>query len=174
MATQAVNSASELFPVPLEPRTRRLESIDMLRGLLMILMALDHTRDYFSPLQVNPTDPHESWPLLFATRWVTHLCAPGFIALAGASVYLQKRRGKSNAELRRLLITRGLWLVFLEWTVIGFGWSFGFFPFMQVIWAVGWAMIGLGLLIELPAWAIGGVGAAIIGLHNLLDPIKAA
>ena len=107
MATQAVNSAAELYPVPLEPRVRRLESIDMLRGLLMILMALDHTRDYFSTLQVDPTDPHTSWPLLFATRWITHLCAPGFIALAGASVYLQKRRGKSNAELRRLLITRG-------------------------------------------------------------------
>jgi uncharacterized membrane protein len=168
-----VSATPDLYPVPLEPRRPRLESLDMLRGLLMILMALDHTRDYFSSLGVDPTNPHESWPLLFVTRWVTHLCAPGFIALAGASVYLQGLRGKSKAELRHLLITRGLWLIFLEWTLIDFGWSFTFAPFLQVIWAVGFAMIGLGLLIELPVWAIGGIGAAIVCLHNLLDPIKA-
>ena len=165
--------SSELFPVPLEPRIRRLESIDMVRGFLMVVMALDHTRDYFSNIEVNPTDPHHSWPLLFFTRWITHLCAPGFVALAGTSVYLQRQRGKTPGELQRLLITRGLWLMFLEVTVISFGWSFIFAPFFQVIFAVGISMVGLGLIIRLPTRAIGGLGAAIVCLHNLLDPIKA-
>ena len=165
--------APELYPVPLEPRSRRLESLDMLRGLLMILMALDHTRDFFSNSQLNPTDPHESYPVLYLTRWVTHLCAPGFVALAGCSVYLQRRRGKTVPELRRLLITRGLWLILLEFTVISFGWSFAFMPFLQVIWAVGLSMVGLGLLMGLPTWAIGAVGGSIALLHNLLDPIRA-
>ncbi|SNS27834.1 Uncharacterized membrane protein [Granulicella rosea] len=167
------NAASELFPVPLEPRRRRLESIDILRGLLMLLMALDHTRDYFTYLTINPVDPHASWPALFATRWVTHLCAPGFISLAGASVYLQRMRGKTSAQLARLLITRGLWLMFMEITVVSFGWSFCWAPFLQVIWAVGVAMVGLGLIVRLPVWAIGGIGVAIGLLHNLLDPIQA-
>jgi uncharacterized membrane protein len=174
MSSTTAASSSELFPVPLEPRTRRLEPVDMLRGLLMILMALDHSRDFFSTLQVDPTDPQTSWPALFATRWVTHLCAPGFVALAGASVYLQRQRGKTTAQLRRLLITRGLWLVLMELTVVDFGWSFAFAPFLQVIWAVGWAMVGLGVIIGLPDLAIGGLGAAILLLHNLLDPIRAA
>ncbi len=165
---------SELFPVPLEPRVRRLESIDMLRGLLMILMALDHARDYFTNAGVDPTDPLHSWPALFATRWVTHLCAPGFVALAGASVYLQRQRGKTSGELTRLLVTRGFWLMLMEWTVVDVGWSFSWAPFLQVIWAVGLSMVGLGLIVRLPTWAIGGLGAAILLLHNLLDPIRAA
>ncbi len=167
-------ASSELFPVPLEPRTRRLESIDMLRGLLMIVMALDHTRDYFSNIEVNPTDPHHSWPLLFFTRWITHLCAPGFVALAGTSVYLQRQRGKTPGELQRLLITRGLWLMLLDLTVISFGWSFSIAPFFQVIFAVGCSMVCLGLIIRLPTLAIGGMGVGIAVLHNLLDPIRAS
>jgi uncharacterized membrane protein len=96
-----------------EPRLRysgrsyRLESVDVLRGLLMVLMALDHARDYFSSATIDPTDPIHSWPALFITRWVTHLCAPGFILLAGASVYLQRER-KSAATRSRSLILRGL------------------------------------------------------------------
>lgn len=163
----------DLYPVPLEPRTRRLESIDMLRGFLMVIMALDHTRDYFSNIEVTPTDPHHSWPLLFFTRWITHLCAPGFVALAGTSVYLQRQRGKSAGDLQRLLITRGLWLMLLEVTVISFGWSFSFAPFLQVIFAVGISMVCLGLIIRLPYAVIASIGFAIATLHNLLDPIKA-
>lgn len=90
------------------PSRGRIEAVDLLRGLLMILMALDHTRDYFSRYTINPVDPTQSWPTLFITRWVAHLCAPGFIALAGASVYLQRQRGKSNSQLAHLLLTRGL------------------------------------------------------------------
>ena len=157
-ATVPQPSSSGTFPIPVEPRTRRLESIDLLRGLLMIFMALDHTRDFFSVQTVNPTDPQHSWAALFLTRWVTHLCAPGFIALAGASVYLQRQRGKTPAQLSRLLFTRGLWLLFLEVTVISFGWSFTIAPFLQVIWAISWSMIALSALMRLPTLAIGATG----------------
>ena len=162
------------YPLPVNPPSRRLESIDLLRGLLMILMALDHTRDFFTAFHVDPTDPARSWPALFATRWVTHLCAPGFIALAGASTYLQKVRGKTSQQVGKLLLTRGLWLVFLEVTVISFGWSFNFSPFLQVIWAIGISMIVLSWLQRLPVAVVGAVGAVILLCHNLLDPIDAS
>ncbi len=158
-----------------KPTRQRLEAVDLLRGLLMILMALDHTRDYFSNVTINPTDPAQSWPALFATRWVTHLCAPGFIALSGASVYLQRQRGKSVHQATRLLFTRGLWLLFLDLTLISFGWSFTLrAPFMNVISTIGICMIGLASLQRLSARAIGVIGALIILLHNLLDPIHAS
>jgi uncharacterized membrane protein len=158
-----------------ERPTRRLESVDMLRGLLMILMALDHTRDFFSSAQVDPTDPLTSWPALFFTRWITHLCAPGFIALAGASAYLRRERGSNRSQMMKFLITRGCWLIFLELTLIDFGWMFQWpVPFLQVIWAIGAALIVLGVLQWLPVAAVGAVGAAIILLHNLLDPIPSS
>ena len=163
----------------IEPRPRysgrsyRIESVDVLRGLLMVLMALDHARDYFSSAAIDPTDPIHSWPALFITRWVTHLCAPGFILLAGASVYLQRKR-KSAATLTRALILRGLWLIFLESTVVSFGWSFAFgVPILQVIWVIGVCMIALAGLQWLPTPAVGLFGAAVILAHNLLDPIHA-
>lgn len=143
----------------------------------MVLMALDHVRDFFSSANVNPVDPEQSWPALFATRWVTHLCAPGFVALAGASVYLQRRGGARPGRLAWKLATRGLWLVFLEVTVISFAWTFLFpAPFLQVIWAIGIAMIVLAGLValRLPVAAIAGIGWLILLLHNLLDPVQAA
>ena len=159
----------------MERPTRRLESVDLLRGLLMILMALDHTRDFFSSANVDPTDPLTSWPALFFTRWITHLCAPGFVALAGTSVYLRRHRGKTRPQLTRFLLARGCWLIFLELTLIGFGWFFKFpIPFFQVIWAIGASMIVLAFLQWLPVAAVGVVGAAIVLLHNLLDPIQAS
>ena len=153
--------------------TRRMESIDMLRGVIMLLMVIDHARDYFSKVSgFDPTDPSYSWPALFVTRWITHLCAPGFIALAGVSVYLQRMRGKSAGEMARLLATRGLWLCFLEMTVVDFGWSFAPGIVLQVIWAIGIAMLFLAILQWLPPVAIGTIGGAIVVLHNLLDPIS--
>ena len=147
----------------------------MLRGLLMLLMAIDHTRDFFSRVHgFDPTDPERSWPALFLTRWVTHLCAPGFIALAGASVFLQRHRGKSAGQMSRLLLTRGLWLVLLEVTLIDFGWSFAFAPALQVIWAIGVSMVFLATLQWLPTWCIGAIGASIVVLHNLLDGLHPA
>ena len=166
---------SESFPIPVNAPTRRLESIDLLRGVLMILMALDHTKDFFSAATaVDPTDAAHTWPALFVTRWVTHICAPGFVALAGTSVYLQRERGKTHGQMAKLLVTRGLWLMLMEITLISFGWSFSFAPGLQVIWAVGVSMVFLAALLRLPVAAIGGIGAAIVLLHNLLDPIRAA
>ena len=165
----------EDFPIPINPVVRRLEAIDILRGLLMILMAIDHSRDFFtSQVGFDPTDPMRSWPTLFATRWITHLCAPGFIALAGTAVYLQRQRGKTRGQMAKLLITRGLWLMFLEITLISFGWSFAFGPGLQVIWAIGVSMVFFGLLQGLPTLTIAMTGAAIVGLHNLADGISPA
>ena len=136
----------------------------------MVLMAIDHARDYFTGVvNIDPTDPLHSWPALFATRWITHLCAPGFIALAGTSVYLQRQRGKPRGQVTRLLLTRGLWLVFLEVTLISFGWFFSFALGLQVIWAIGVSMIFLGLLQRLSPLSIGVIGAVIVVGHNLLD-----
>lgn len=158
-------------PTPLNPPRRRLEALDILRGLLMLLMAIDHVRDFYSGVHIDPTNPEQSWPALYATRWVTHLCAPGFIALAGASVYLQRQRGKTPQQMMRFLLTRGLWLIFLEITLISFGWSFSLFIGLQVIWAIGVAMIVLAFLQWLPTAAVGSIGAAILVLHNLLDTV---
>ena len=155
-------------------RSYRIESVDVLRGLLMLLMAIDHTRDFFSSAAIDPSDPIRSWPALFFTRWITHLCAPGFILLAGASVYLQRQR-KSAATLTRALILRGLWLIVFEIAVVSFGWSFGFgMPILQVIWVIGVSMIVLAGLQWLPLPAVGAFGAIVIFGHDLLDRIHAA
>ena len=163
-----------------DPR-RRIAQIDMLRGLVIVLMALDHVRDYFlgGPGMVgiggNLLDPATTTPALYATRWITHLCAPTFVFLSGVSAYLQLANGKTTPNLSRFLFTRGLWLIFLELTVLSFGWSFGFpyVLFMQVIWAIGWCMIALAALVWLPRVAVLAIGAVITIGHNLLDPINA-
>src|ERR1700758_5589672 len=104
----------------------RIESIDVVRGVIMILMALDHTRDFFGNRAVNPTDPSTTTIPLFFTRWVTHFCAPVFFLLTGTGAYLSLRK-KSTADLSRFLFTRGLWLIFLEIVVVRcFGWQFNF------------------------------------------------
>lgn len=159
----------------------RIAQIDILRGLVIVLMALDHVRDYFlgGPGMVgiggNLLDPTTTTPALYATRWVTHLCAPTFVFLSGVSAYLQFVNGKTTPNLSRFLFTRGLWLIFLELTVLSFGWSFGFpyVLFMQVIWAIGWCMIALAVLVWLPRVAVLAIGVAITLGHNLLDPINA-
>jgi len=156
----------------------RIFEVDMLRGLVIVLMALDHVRDYFfagGGLGGNPLDPETTTPWLYTTRWITHLCAPTFVFLSGVSAYLQFARGKPPPKLSVFLLTRGLWLIFLEVTVLSFGWSFGF-PyvfFLQVIWAIGWSMIALAALVWLPRVAVLAFGVAIIAGHNLFDPINA-
>ena len=154
----------------------RLKSIDLLRGLVMVVMALDHTRDFFSAAGgANPRDVAE--PALFLTRWVTHFCAPTFIFLAGISAFLYGRRLRGAGELSRYLVTRGLWLVLIEFTVIGFAWrfSFHFNHFVaQVIFAIGASMIALAALVWLPRWAIAAVGLLMIAGHNAFDGVKAA
>ena len=152
----------------------RVDSIDLLRGLIMVVMVLDHTRDFFSSSAVDPRDVHD--PALFLTRWVTHFCAPLFIFLAGLSAFLYGARGRTRHEVSVFLFTRGAWLVLLELTVVLFGWTFSpafnFFV-LQVIWAIGWSMIALAGLIYLPRVALAALALAMIGGHNLLDAIKA-
>ena len=153
----------------------RITEIDMLRGLVIVLMALDHCRDYFhaGAFTFNPLDPEQTTPWLYVTRWITHLCAPTFVLLAGVSAYLQFAKGKTAPQLSMFLLTRGLWLIVLEFTVLSFGWSFGFpyVLFLQVIWAIGWSMIALAAFVWLPRMAVLCLGVAIVAGHNLLDPI---
>jgi uncharacterized membrane protein len=152
----------------------RLASVDILRGIVIGLMALDHVRDFFhvDAFLFDPLDVDRTSPALFATRWITHFCAPVFVFLAGVSAFLQSSR-LSRSGLARRLATRGLWLLLLEVTVIGFAWNFSFdFLFLQVIWAIGWSMLALAALIWLPASALLGLGVAILALHNLLDPVR--
>ena len=152
----------------------RLNSIDLLRGLVMVLMVLDHTRDFFAAGSFNPRDVNE--PALFLTRWITHFCAPVFVFLAGASAFLYGARGRTVGEVSRFLFTRGLMLVLLEVTIVRFAWTFSVFPdlvMLQVIWAIGVSMIAVAGLIHLPRWAIGAIGIGMITGHNLLDGIQA-
>lgn len=154
----------------------RLDAIDLLRGLVIALMVLDHVRDYFhsQAFLFDPTNPERTTVALFATRWITHLCAPTFVFLAGASAYLQRVNGKSPGTLARFLVTRGLWLLALELSIIGFGFNFAPVVFLQVIWAIGAGMIVLALLVRVPPAWIGALGAIIVAGHQLVGPIDAA
>jgi uncharacterized membrane protein len=158
-------------------RRVRLESIDVVRGVVMILMALDHTRDFFGNLGVNLTDPATTTIPLFFTRWITHFCAPVFFLLTGTGAYLSLRK-KSKHELSRFLFTRGLGLIFLELVVVRcFGWQFNFdyrVTILNVLWALGWAMIVLPGLVYLPAWAVAAFGVVMIATHNLFDSVESS
>lgn len=149
----------------------RLDAIDLLRGLVIVLMVLDHVRDYVhAPAFVfSPTDLTQTSPLLFMTRWVTHLCAPTFVFLAGVSIFMQRANGKEPAALSRFLLTRGLWLIVLEFTIVGFGFNWSWpIAFMQVIWAIGASMVLMSLVVRLPAAAVLGLGAAIVVGHQFV------
>ncbi len=156
----------------------RIQSIDVVRGIVMVIMALDHVRDYFH-ITASTDDPlnlDTTTPILFFTRWITHFCAPTFVFLSGTSVYLMSLR-KSKKELSSFLIKRGCWLIFLELTLITLAWTFN--PFynafiLQVIWAIGISMVILGLLIWLPYKYILAIGLLIVFGHNLLDYPEAA
>ena len=159
-------------PTQVAGRTR-LASIDLLRGLAMVVMALDHTRDFFAAGGFNPRDVTD--PALFLTRWITHFCAQTFILLAGISAFLYGT-GRQTGEVSRYLFTRGCWLVLIEVTLVRVGWSFNFHfdhLVLQVIFAIGASMIVLAALIHLPRWAIATVGVVMIAGHNMLDGVKA-
>lgn len=152
-----------------------IASIDLMRGLVMIIMALDHVRWYFSDADFSPTDLTRTDLLLFLTRWVTHLCAPVFVFLSGTSAFLSATRGLSRLQLASRLFTRGLWLIVLEPTVVHFAWAFNLDYSelgLGVIWALGWSMVVLSMLVYLPLWAIGSFGVSMILAHNLLDGIR--
>ncbi|MGA2376168.1 MAG: heparan-alpha-glucosaminide N-acetyltransferase domain-containing protein [Candidatus Sulfotelmatobacter sp.] len=155
----------------------RLESIDVVRGVIMILMALDHVRDFFGNSGLNPTDPATTTIPLFFTRWITHFCAPVFFLLTGTGAYLSLRK-QTQRELSRFLFTRGLWLIFLELTVTRcLGWQFNFdyhVTMLIVLWALGWAMIVLSALVYLPASVVTAFGVVMIATHNLLDSVDSS
>src|SRR6476659_1243928 len=169
----ARNTIAELHRRPEKVR-HRLNSIDLLRGLVIVVMALDHTRDFFSASGQNPRDI--AVPALFLTRWITDYCAPTFMLLAGLSAYLYGTRGHTKGEVSWFLFTRGLWLILIEFTVVSFGWNLNFDGDLftaQVIWAIGASMIVLAGLVFLPLWAIAAIGLLMIAGHNLLDGISA-
>jgi uncharacterized membrane protein len=151
------------------PRVGRVASVDILRGAVMVLMAIDHVRVFSGQPAGGPT------PGIFFTRWITHFCAPAFVFLAGASAFYY---GRSHRDLARFLVTRGAWLVLLELSVIRLSWTFNLdfahYEMGGVIWAIGWCMILLAVLTRLPIGVIGVLGGVIIAGHNLAAPIVPA
>lgn len=159
------------------PPRVRIQSVDVVRGLIMLIMALDHTREYFTSPVISPTDLTHASAALFLTRWITHFCAPVFFLLTGTGAFLSLRR-KSRSELSRFLFTRGLWLIFLEIVVTRcLGWQFNFdyrLTMLFVLWALGWSMIALSVLVRFPTRAVVAFGVVLIVAHNLFDSVNAA
>jgi len=157
-------------------RTTRINSIDFLRGSVILLMALDHVRMYFGfgTWYAEPTDLATTTPLLFLTRWITHFCAPVFVFLAGTSAFLYGARKARVQETAWYLFTRGLWLVVAELVIVNFAWTFDVtysFRILQVIWAIGVSMVVLSALVFLPHKLILAIGIILVFGHNLLDPV---
>ena len=153
----------------------RIQSVDLLKGLVMVIMALDHTRDYFhaAAFVFDPADPTRTTLPIFFTRWITHFCAPTFSFLAGVSAFLVGQR-KTTRELSGFLFKRGLWLVFIELTIVGFAWYFDmrFRTFgLLVIWSLGISMIVLAVLVYLPRTFILIFSLLLIVGHNLFDTV---
>jgi uncharacterized membrane protein len=157
-------------PAP-EGSGRRATVVDVLRGLVMVLMPLDHTREFFTSYSGNPLDPQHATFLLYLTRWITHLCAPVFVFLAGTSIFLQQQR-KTRSSLTQHLLTRGLWLILVELTLVhlvfNFHWQWNV-QILEVIWAIGASMMIMAALIHLQLRWVLFIGACLVGGHNLLD-----
>jgi uncharacterized membrane protein len=161
---------------PRTDATARIESIDLLRGLVMVLMALDHSRDFFGDFAARPTDLATTTAALFYTRWVTHLCAPTFFLLTGTGAYLARQR-LTAPQLSRFLLSRGVWLLFLELVVMRFALQFNLdyqVTIITVLWALGWSMIVLAGLSRLPLWGIAAFGIVLVAGHNALDGLSPA
>src|SRR6202451_2927770 len=150
----------------------RIVSLDIMRGLVMVIMALDHTRDFFTNLRFEPERLAQTYYALFFTRWITHFCAPLFFFLAGTGAFFYGRRRTPQA-LTRFLWTRGLWLIVIEFTVVGTAWTFLFpWGFFGVIWALGACMVLMAAIVRLPLrWIAVFSGVLILG-HDLLDPVR--
>ena len=152
---------------PPDGRAVRIRSVDVLRGLVVVLMAIDHVRVYSGLPAGGPT------PGIFFTRWITHFVAPVFVFLAGTSAYLHGLKLADRGTLAGFLVTRGLWLIVLELTVIRVAWTFNFdfgnYLLAGVIWVIGWSMIVLAGLVFLPVKAVGAFGVVIIAAHNVMD-----
>lgn len=159
-------------------KSYRIESIDLLRGMIMVIMTLDHVRDYFhtGTFYGDPTNLETTTPILFFTRWITHFCAPVFVFLAGTSAFLYHNRHQNTSKTATFLLTRGLWLIFLDLTLINFAWTFDVWfslQILQVIWVIGISMVLLAILVFLPEYLILGIGLVMIVVHNTMDSITA-
>jgi uncharacterized membrane protein len=157
----------------------RIASVDALRGFVMIIMALDHVRDFFhaAAFQFQPDDLTRTTVALFFTRWITHICAPVFMFTAGLGAFFWLGRGRTTSELSIFLWKRGLWLVVLELTVLRFAMNFSLLSgvvLLSILWALGWSMVALGFLVHLPIRTLAIVSVLVIALHNLADPLQAS
>jgi uncharacterized membrane protein len=157
----------------------RVTSVDALRGLVMIIMALDHTREYFhtAAMSFQPEDLTRTTVVLFFTRWITHICAPVFMFTAGIGAFFWLCRGRTPSQLSQFLWKRGLWLVFLELTVLHFVMTFSLVKglvLLSILWALGWSMVALGFLVRLPVRPLAILSIAVIALHNLADSVRAS
>jgi uncharacterized membrane protein len=177
MVTASVSGAAAALSTrasKLAGQSSRLVSVDVLRGLVMVIMALDHTRDFLSYIPFAPEDLAHTYGWLFFTRVITHYCAPTFSFLAGTGAFLATKRGKSVQQLSRFFFTRGLWLVVVEVTVVDFAWCFIPWPAAGVIWILGWSMVCMALIVRMPVRWVGAFGIAMVAAHNLLDRINPA
>ena len=170
----APNVAVVRTNIQLPAQAPRLVSVDVLRGLVMVIMALDHTRDFLTSLRFAPEDMSHTYGALFFTRFITHYCAPVFAFLAGTGAFLATRRGKSLGQISRFFLSRGLWLVLLELTIVDFGWGLVPWAHGGVIWILGWSMVAMAAIVWLPVRWIAALGLGMIATHNLLDRINPA
>ena len=153
--------------------TNRVSSVDILRGVVMIIMALDHVREFWSVTPFRPEDLTQTTPLLFFTRWITHLCAPVFALLSGVSIYFQLMKQPSKRAVTIFLLKRGVWLIVCELVLINFLMQHSFnLLILEVIWVLGWSMIIMAGLIWLPRWAVAVFAVVVIAGHDLLPFIQ--
>ena len=164
----------------MSPGPARLTAVDALRGLVMIVMALDHTREFLhaDAMHFSADDLARTTPLLFLTRWITHLCAPVFVFTAGMGARLRMdRQGATPGLVSRYLWTRGVWLILVELTVMRLAMNFTFdlrYPvLLLILWALGWSMMALAALVYLPPRVVGALGLGIIAIHNTFDGVQA-
>jgi uncharacterized membrane protein len=160
------------------PVRDRIQSVDLLRGAVMVLMALDHVRLYLTYAQFEPMNLSRTTVWYFFARWITHFCAPAFVFLAGTGAYFHGERLAGRAALSKYLLTRGAWLVLIELTVMRFGWTFNVdyshYLLAGVIWMIGWCMILMAALVHLPLRALAVFAFVLVAGHNLVDPFMAA
>jgi uncharacterized membrane protein len=177
VAAGASSSApgSGAYTPPAGGATSRVASIDIARGGVMVLMALDHVRDYVTSARVQPENLAQASAALFATRWVTHFCAPAFALLAGVGIGLSMHRGKPAGAMSRFLVVRGIWLVILDLVITAAAWQFGLrlIPaFALVLWALGLSMLVMAALIHLPKSIVAAGSLVMIAAHNYFDAVR--
>ncbi|ANJ00756.1 hypothetical protein A8O14_06400 [Polynucleobacter wuianus] len=153
----------------------RLNSIDFVRGFVLVIMVLDHTRDFFN---ASPQDPSATLdPFIFFTRWITHICAPVFMLLTGTAAALYASKVSSTKQVSYFLLSRGLWLIFAELLIVRFAWMFSLnldYFFLQVIFAIGGSMLALAMMVFMPRWLIASISLVMIFGHNAVDNVHAS